>query len=144
VIGRDALRTVERRASRSPHRETGGLLLGFRAGTDVHVADVIEVRDPSATRTRFTLSEKKREAALARYLDGLDRDSPLGYVGTWHSHPANAGPSWTDRQTFRIETVTAPDTVAMLVIARSRDGWVSYALLPSGRCRIRRVTTMIG
>jgi proteasome lid subunit RPN8/RPN11 len=110
---------------------------------DVYVSEVIEVRDPSATRTRFTLSEKKREAALARYLDGLVLGSPLGYVGTWHSHPANAGPSWTDRQTFRIETRAAPDTVAMLVIARSRDGWEPYALLPSGRCRIRNVTTTI-
>lgn len=124
---------AERRAHRSNHRETGGLLLGFRSEHDVYVVDIIEVRDPSATPTRFSLPEKRREAALSSYLEALPSDSPVGYVGTWHSHPADVGPSWRDRQTFRLDALRATDLIALMVLARRTSAWHPYLLLGGGR-----------
>jgi hypothetical protein len=98
IITERALHIAERRAQRSAFRETGGLLLGFRVARDVHVVDVLEIRDPAATRTRFTLLEKRREDVLIKYLTELPLDSPIGYVGTWHSHLADAGPGSISRR----------------------------------------------
>jgi hypothetical protein len=102
----------------------------------VHVVDVLEIRDPAATRTRFTLLANRREDVLNKYLAELPRDSPIGYVGTWHSHLADAGPSWLDRQTFRREIWTARDLVIQMVLARSATGWRPYTLIGRGRMGI--------
>jgi hypothetical protein len=73
IITERALHLAKRRAQRSAFRETGGLLLGFRVTrdvhvVDVHVVDVLKIRDPAATPTRFTLLEKRREDVLNKYL----------------------------------------------------------------------------
>jgi integrative and conjugative element protein (TIGR02256 family) len=140
VIASSALWAAERRAGRTSGRETGGLLLGFRSEDTVCVADIIEVRDPSATRTRFSLPEKRREVALSHYLAKLPADSPIGYVGTWHSHPADVGPSRLDKQTFRRDAVCARDLVVLMVLTRQDSGWRQHFLLGrrrSGRPQIR-------
>jgi len=135
--------SAERRARRHLPRETGGLLLGYRDGLDVHIVDAIEVGDASAGRSHYVLRHAARERALAEYLNALPPGSPVGYVGTWHSHPANVGPSWTDRQTFRHDVLRAPDTVAMVVLGRAGVGWEPHAFLPHGRCWIRKASAEV-
>lgn len=71
---------AERRAHRSNHRETGGLLLGFRSEHDVYVVDIIEVRDPSATRTRFS-SPRSGGKRLFRATSRRSRLTPR--LATW-------------------------------------------------------------
>lgn len=108
-------------SSRLP-RETGGILLGIRAGADVYVADVAEVADDQSTGRRFVLREAAREKALARYRSDVPSDCPFGYVGTWHSHPALAAGSSRDAQTLRREARAAHDLIAMLILMRAPDG----------------------
>lgn len=136
VMSGEALRRAERHARRSPTREVGGVLIGFRAGDDVHVEDVVPVDDARSTRTTFRLRKGPREKAITDYLSQVGKGSVLGYVGTWHSHLADAGPSLVDRRTFHRELWSAPDVLALIVVAAKPDGrWEPYAL--AGRPRLR-------
>jgi proteasome lid subunit RPN8/RPN11 len=121
VIAKSALAAAERTASSRLPKETGGILLGVRAGSDVYVADVVEVADDQSTGSRFVLREAAREEALARYRSDVPADCPFGYVGTWHSHPALAAGSSRDTRTLRHEARTAQDLVAMLILLSAPD-----------------------
>jgi proteasome lid subunit RPN8/RPN11 len=122
VIAKSALAAAERAASSRLPRETGGILLGVRADSDVYVADVVEVADDQSTGSRFVLREAAREEALARYRSYVPPDCPFGYVGTWHSHPVLAAGSSRDTRTLRHEAKTAQDLVAMLILMSASDG----------------------
>lgn len=130
----DAFRTAARSARRSGDREVGGVLIGYRSGSDVHVRDVLVIPDERSTRTRYVLREEPREKRLGEYLAALPTGSPLGYVGTWHSHPARLGPSFVDKQTFRRQVWSARGLIALVVLAADGSEWVPYGLL--GRPRI--------
>jgi hypothetical protein len=122
VVASPALAMAERAASSRLPNETGGILLGVRAGSDVYVADVAEVADDLSTGSRFVLREADREQALARYRSGVPPDCPFGYVGSWHSHPALATGSSRDIRTLRHEAKIAQDLVAMLILMSASDG----------------------
>lgn len=122
VLAKSALAAAERAATSRLPRETGGILLGVRADSDVYVADVVEVADDQSTGSRFVLREAAREEALARYLSDVPPDCPFGYVGTWHSHPALAAGSSRDTRTLRHEARTAQDLVAMLILMSAPNG----------------------
>lgn len=119
-------------AEASLPNECGGLLIGFRVNKDVHVEHVVLVPPARAGRTRLLLSKHARERELRRALRRLPADSPLGYVGTWHSHPGPQGPSFIDRTTARVEGATALDLIALLVVRRKPSGWSPSALLTHG------------
>jgi proteasome lid subunit RPN8/RPN11 len=126
VIAKAALAVAERTASSRLPRETGGILLGVRVGRDVYVADVVEVADDQSTGSRFVLREAAREEALARYRSDVPPDCPVGYVGSWHSHPALAAGSSRDTRTLRQEAKTVQDLVAMLILMRAPAGaWLA-------------------
>jgi hypothetical protein len=108
-------------SSRLP-RETGGILIGVRVGSDVYVADVSEVADDQSTGRRFVLREAAREEALARYRFDVPVDCLFGYVGTWHSHPALTAGSSRDIKTLRYEAKDCHDLVAMMILMRAADG----------------------
>lgn len=139
VLFPDAARQIERRARMSPARETGGLLLGCRVADDIYAVDALEVRDRGATRSRYVLGKRAADAALEGYLADLPDDSPVGYVGLWHTHLACAGPSFTDRLTLRREAAALTDVVALLVVARCTGGWKSYACVSAKRRAWRRI-----
>lgn len=79
--------------------ETGGALIGWREGVSVSVRDFIEIPSGRPERARYELIVAELNAALASYL-AQARDTRLGYVGSWHSHPAAVGPSFIDKHTF--------------------------------------------
>lgn len=88
------------------------------------------MRSRSATARRPEVamySESAPPTGLAAYLACLCEDSPVGYVGLWHTHLACAGPSFTDRLTLRREAAVLTDSVALLVFARCATGWKPYA-----------------
>ena len=126
MIAELALAAAERTASSRLPRETGGILLGVRADSDVYVADVAEVADDMSTGSRFVLREAPREQALARYRSAVPPDCPFGYVGSWHSHPALAAGSSRDAKTLRQEAKAAKDLLAMLILMRAPEGtWLA-------------------
>ena len=118
-----ALRHATSCAGSAEPRETGGVLLGFRSGRDVYVTDVVEVRGEVATNNRYVSTENDRNDAIASFLGRAGNEHPVGYVGTWHSHPGNTKASPIDKRTLRAEAVDAPDLVAMVVLFASGEGW---------------------
>jgi hypothetical protein len=125
IIAASALATIEAAADVvASCREAGGVLLGVRAGTDVCVTDAIEITGAHASQTRLTTTEADRNNAIAGFRATEAADSPVGYVGTWHSHLGPQGASRVDRRILHREAVAAPDLVAMLVVLRACDGWV--------------------
>jgi hypothetical protein len=122
IIISAALAAAEEAAYSRIPRETGGILLGFRSLNGVYVADVAEVPDDHSTGNRFVLREDSREKALARYRHEAPPECPFGYVGNWHSHPAQAHASSRDMRTLRQEAKTAQDLIAMMILMRAPTG----------------------
>lgn len=143
-LASEAFDLAARAARRARGRETGGALIGFRSGPDIHVRDVLVIPDAKASRTRYVLREVPRESALATYRAQLPLGSVLGYVGTWHSHPALAGPSFMDRQTFRREVWSAKGPLALVVLASDDSSWAPFGVLGSPRIRCRDAEVIIG
>ncbi len=78
--------------------ETGGILIGHRIGSTVHIVDVSDA-GPKATTTP-TLFERDGhycQAYLERVVSTWREKHPVDYVGDWHSHPGySAHPSPRD------------------------------------------------
>jgi integrative and conjugative element protein (TIGR02256 family) len=89
-------------ASECEPSETGGVLLGYRAGaTDVIVCALIG-GGPKAKRRRsdFEPDGEWQEREIAKAYERSGRIHT--YVGDWHSHPDGiARPSRRDRETAR-------------------------------------------
>jgi proteasome lid subunit RPN8/RPN11 len=112
-----------RRASREGHPdEAGGVLIGV----------YVRRRRPWIVKAVTVPSERRGHAhyvlppdARPRAVDEARRhDQRLGYIGDWHSHPADVDPSETDVETMRglasdVQGKKCPHPV--LLIAR-RDG----------------------
>ena len=76
--------------------EAGGILLGYRRGSHLHVTEAsAPVAPDHASRTRFFRSAAPhQQAALARWREsgGL-----MDYLGEWHTHPEHSpSPSTID------------------------------------------------
>ena len=76
--------------------EAGGILLGYRRGSHLHVTEATApLASDKASRTRFLRSAAPhQQAALARWREsgGL-----MDYLGEWHTHPEHSpSPSTID------------------------------------------------
>lgn len=88
-------------ARRHPHRETGGLLLGYLSGDDVVICSVIGP-GPLARRTKTTFLPDSdwQTAELASAYEASFRR--YTYLGDWHTHPSGSGKlSMRDVRTLR-------------------------------------------
>jgi integrative and conjugative element protein (TIGR02256 family) len=66
--------------------ESGGILLGYRRGTHLHVTEATApLLSDQASRTRFFRSAAPhQQAALARWRES---GGTIDYLGEWHTHP---------------------------------------------------------
>lgn len=101
-------------------RETGGIVLGFRVPEAIVVTRAIPVSDPDSSGHRYT-RQRRRAQHLMRSITA-ETPSVVGYVGEWHTHPANAAPSRTDRQTLASIARVAAGPVGLLVLAYPNRG----------------------
>lgn len=74
---------------RQRHRgapESGGILLGYRRGSHLHVTEATAPLDSDqASRTRFfRTAAPHQQAALARWRESGET---MDYLGEWHTHP---------------------------------------------------------
>lgn len=109
--------------------ETGGLLLGWWDGPVPVVADWLEVPDPAARRNRWSRNEDAAADALAAARQSYP--SHVGYIGDWHSHPADIGPSRADIRAIRRVSRQYDDAVALVVVRHG--GQVDTRLAHQGR-----------
>ena len=109
---------VRRAADEAHPHEVGGVLLGVLVKRHrPWVVEAVVVPSEQARHAYYELPANARPQAVdaARHVDRR-----LGYLGDWHSHPADVGPSETDRRTM---TALAADPEAqcshpVLLIAR--------------------------
>lgn len=85
-------------ASRRAHpQETGGVLLGVLTVGRPWVTHAMEVPPTRPAESQYELPFAIRNHLTAR---SRQTDRRLGYLGDWHSHPIDLGPSCKDRETM--------------------------------------------
>ncbi len=106
--------------------ETGGVLVGVLRDDEPWITSAVQVVDETRTQVTFEIPFGVTPVAIeAARAD----DSRVGFVGFWHSHPANAPASPTDRKTLarearrRSRPKKAP--AVMIVV---RDAWPDWCL----------------
>lgn len=99
--------------SAHPH-ETGGLLLGWWDDGLPVVTDAVELADQRATGNRWTRQPQAAQEALAA---ARARAAPdVGYIGDWHSHPADVGPSGRDLRQLKQDSADYDNALALVVV----------------------------
>ena len=100
-------------------QETGGILLGFRTLDLVVVTRALTVPDPRSSRHTYRRHRRRAQAQMAAA--GINETPGIGYVGEWHTHPADCPPSRIDIRalTATARLTTAP--VALIVLAYRAD-----------------------
>jgi integrative and conjugative element protein (TIGR02256 family) len=99
VLLAESAETVLVRAAHDAHpAETGGLLFGTWSRRRPWVTHVVEVPPPQPRPAHYVVP-----AGVTHLLVACARrvDRRIGYLGEWHVHPADAGPSETDVRTMR-------------------------------------------
>ncbi|OHX06863.1 Mov34/MPN/PAD-1 family protein [Micromonospora sp. WMMB235] len=97
-----------------PH-ETGGILLGFRTPNLIVVTRTVTVADPQSSRRSYLRRHRQAQARMA--IGRGDAPPVVGYVGEWHTHPADIGPSRTDLRALAAIARLAQGPVALVVLA---------------------------
>jgi proteasome lid subunit RPN8/RPN11 len=113
-------------AQRSHPLETGGILVGVTVGGRPWVTGVIEVDSPDRGARHYRLPAGSTQPAVR---SARRRDSRLGYLGDWHSHPGDAGPSGIDLATLAVMSAKRHrfPMPTLVVVRRTPDGTVLEA-----------------
>lgn len=111
---------LARAAERAHPFETGGILAGVLAAGRPWVTHVVEVRSATGPRpTYYEFPAATRANVIARL---RSHDSRIGYLGEWHSHPADIGASPTDIESMRRISQVADCPRPLLIIVRKAEG----------------------
>lgn len=132
----EAVRDAMVAAAKREHPcETGGILLGVHVGGQPWVTAVVEI--PSEIRGRHHY-EIPGGATRPAVLNARAADHRLGYLGDWHSHPEDVGPSKKDLDSLRrISSPHHEEQNPTLVVVRSTGGGrtLNARRVVSGRAR---------
>jgi proteasome lid subunit RPN8/RPN11 len=117
--------------------ETGGILVGVLVGTRPWVTHAVEIKSSGSSAIYYELPAGVRHRVVAEL---RKQDHRLGYLGEWHSHPADVGPSRTDIASLRQIAADPTSGCArpLLIVARRTQ---DHYRLDAGQLvqRIRRV-----
>jgi|CXWL01.1.fsa_nt_gi proteasome lid subunit RPN8/RPN11 len=124
VVESEAERLKALAAKRDPF-ETGGILLGVLSDDVPWVTRVIEVPPVRPHPAKYKLPEGATHSIVA---EARLSDPRLGYVGDWHSHPGDIGPSSLDLRSLarlarRAEHRGEPPPV-LLIVRKSGADWL--------------------
>jgi len=93
-ISEQAITAMNEAARRAHPKETGGILLGVYVNDRPWVTHSVQIESAEPRHNFYRLPS----GARPRIVDELrKKDARLGYLGEWHSHPANIGPSLKDK-----------------------------------------------
>jgi hypothetical protein len=112
----------------------------YTAGNRPWVVQAATVASVVRGRTRFELPAGVRPASVekARVVD-----QRVGYLGDWHSHPSDIGPSGTDLATMRRLARDTDGTANPLLLIARRRGAGRYQLDMREYARYRLFKTRI-
>lgn len=114
VVAKEAMNVMLNAGREALPRETGGILAGFRTENQVVVTRAMVVTDSHSSRHGYLLQKTRASEELARTKEGATQ--VVGYVGDWHTHPADSPPSSTDITSFEAVAAAAGDLVALIVV----------------------------
>jgi integrative and conjugative element protein (TIGR02256 family) len=136
LISDIAQATILAAAQGAHPNEAGGILVGVRGADRPWITHALEIPASTVGASHYVLP-----AGVTRPLVRCVRrvDKRLGYLGEWHVHPADGGPSETDRRTLRI--IARKSHEPILVIARRASG--TYLVDAWIRARLRLVSLKI-
>jgi proteasome lid subunit RPN8/RPN11 len=107
-------------AARSHPNETGGILVGVEHAGHPWVTGVIEIVTGDRGRHHYKIPGGATQPAV---LAARRTDPRVGYLGDWHSHPADVGPSSKDLATLVLISVKSPlKPNPTLVVVRNTSG----------------------
>lgn len=134
-----AASAIHEYAEHAAPKETGGLLLGWWDRNRIVIEDITEVADAGATTNSWVrhedLAQKSLRDILATSTSGL-----LGYVGDWHSHPANCGASGPD--IHALKRASKQYHLPIMLMVRKPNDQLEFHAANNGRmCRIELITT---
>ncbi|MGH3973813.1 MAG: Mov34/MPN/PAD-1 family protein [Pseudonocardiaceae bacterium] len=120
VLSESAQTAMIDAAAKAHPDETGGILIGVYVDNQPWVTRAIEIPSPCRGRHHYKIPAGATQPAVhAARRD----DSRLGYLGDWHTHPADVGPSPTDLATLAIFSIQHPRTLNhTLVVVRNTVG----------------------
>jgi proteasome lid subunit RPN8/RPN11 len=118
-LSETAARIIVESAKRAHPHETGGVLVGVLVHGVPWITSVIEVPPGSPRASTYQLPSDARPCAVAQE---RIKEPRVGYLGDWHSHPADVGASPTD-------------AAALMSLARNRDAHSPHPLLIVARRR---------
>lgn len=111
----------------SSDAEAGGLLLGFRRGSHLHVVTCTQPC-PTDRRTRTTFKRGCSGHARIAYERWRESQERIDYLGEWHSHPeAQASPSGVDLREWRKLIRNRHDALIFLIVGIERD-WYGVSI----------------
>jgi proteasome lid subunit RPN8/RPN11 len=135
----ETARDVITNAAAAAHpKETGGVLLGVLTRGRPWITTAVEVPHAGATGVYYELAG----GAAPAVVDAMTLLDPrLGYLGEWHSHPADHGPSDLDARSMRAiaADATAGCERPVLLIARRRRTDYDLDARQLQRRRLRRL-----
>lgn len=110
-------------ATRAHPYETGGILIGVHADGHPWVTDVLEIPTTDRGHSHYRIPAAATQAAV---LNARTLDRRLGYLGDWHSHPRDIGPSRTDIATLAATSLRHPrePNPTQIVVRRTDHGYV--------------------
>ena len=94
--------------------ETGGILAGFRTEDQVVVTRAAVVPDVGSSRREYQLHKQSATEELARLK--VSAAPVVGFVGDWHTHPADMPPSSIDIASLGLVARATGDLVALVVL----------------------------
>lgn len=105
-------------AAKAHPNETGGILLGVHTdGGHPWVTRAIEIATSDRGHHHYRIPAGTTQA---RVHAARRTEQRLGYLGDWHSHPANIGPSPTDLATLAMYSIKHPRTAnPTLIVVRN-------------------------
>ena len=138
-LSESAADTIRRAAADAHPRETGGILLGVYTGRRrpwILQAPVVESEAAARAYYEVPAGARPRVVDHARA-----SDRRLGYLGEWHSHPADVGPSGLDSET--VQRIAANPEAGcphpVLIVARRRESDYDLDARQLARVRLRRL-----
>ena len=142
LLAEDAAKGIVEKAQAALPSEVGGILVGVRSRGEPWVTHAPAMRSTGESRLTFAIPRGARPLAV----DELRSVDPrLGYVGEWHSHPGDVGPSYQDRRTMRHISLSrdAECPEPLLLIARLTDEGIALecSLLTKGNFRPLRIVS---
>jgi integrative and conjugative element protein (TIGR02256 family) len=120
LIARSAVDAATADGTAALPNETGGILLGFRTPNLIVVTRALTVADPRSSRNQYTRNHRRARARMD--FDRGNAPPVVGYVGEWHTHPADVGPSWIDRHALSETARLAEGPLALIVLADPSAG----------------------